>query len=129
MYVYLNIITLVQRCRATVRWATPDGQPERSDVASHLLEPIAIGARLALVRRYLSTAIALYYARGDPAKADTDGWSDLIDTVMGSFDTETSEIDSGIGAAMRVILWDTEPLDSLLAAVAASELGRIPRSS
>ena len=125
VYAYLNIITLVQRCRATVRWATPDGHPERSDVASHLLEPIAIAARLALVRRYLSTAIALYYAGGDPAKADTDGWSDLIDTVMGSFATETSEIDSGIGAAMRVILWDTEPLDSLLA-VAASELGSNP---
>ena len=69
VYVYLNIITLVQRCRATVRWATPDGHPERSDVASHLLEPIAIAARLALVRRYLSTAIALYYAGGDPARS------------------------------------------------------------
>jgi hypothetical protein len=44
---------------------------------------------------------------------------------MGSFETETSEIDSGIGAAMRVILWDTEPLDSLLA-LAASELGSNP---
>jgi hypothetical protein len=124
VYVYLNVITLVRRCRETVRWAS-EGQVRRSELAAQALEPLGIAVRLVLVRRYLSAPLALYFAGGDPAQANVDGWSEAIDKVMGGFSEETAQIEPGLGEAMELALWDTEPLEGLLVR-AASEQRRNP---
>jgi hypothetical protein len=123
VFVYLNVITLVQRCRSAVTVASA-GHATRSGRASVALEPVGTAVRVALLRRYLPYPLALASSGGEPA-AHIDGWRDAVDRKFGGFDEEIGLINSGLLAALVVILSDPEPLDQLLAA-AASEHGENP---
>jgi hypothetical protein len=119
VYVYLNVLGVIERCRSIVRWPVLDSL----GVAEGLLAPAALGVRGELVARYLAFTLAHLANHPDsPTDDDVADWRKAVDDVMGSFASQVRDLEAGIDQGFKTVFFDNDPLADLLAA-AASERG------
>jgi hypothetical protein len=103
MVLSLNIVALLDRCRRVAILAcTP--APTREEGVEALLHPVAVAARLLMVRSHLEMASSHYLFGEQPTPEHHQKASDMIDAVMEGLVPATQALERGLAQVVEFSL-------------------------
>jgi hypothetical protein len=106
MIIFLNVIVIVERCRAVAKIASSIATTSQEDVIETLyLHPVSVNVRAMMQHLFLNSLISEYLFGNDPTLEQKQNVEKQINEIAEHYAEKISAVDSGMARAMQFSLF------------------------